>query len=227
MSLSHKQVLKQLFPISLGDDGSVFDRDLTVEGAALDRAETSANSLLDQILPETCDADMLLRWCRILDLTPDASTEVNRAAVLFNLRLRGGLSVPHFIALADSLDFEIEIDDMRPFGCGVDTAGFPIWDPGIIWCWKVTVLNHELTMDDFIGKDAAAVTEGGTGYLWTWDAVGGVLEKLFNRLKPAGGVALFFYPMDGVFDVIIDHAADEDEIEDSAADEDEILDHAV
>jgi uncharacterized protein YmfQ (DUF2313 family) len=216
-------VLQQLLPISLG---GVFEADLALEGAALDAAEAAAAQLLLQLVPDQAGAEKIAGWERNLGITPaaGASLENRMAQVLAHLRARGGLSISYFTQLAAALGYEVEIEDMRPFEPG-DSAGYPIWDPGVIWCWRVNVLNHGLTFDDFLGKNPAAVNALGIGWLWRWDAIGGPLEKLFHLLRPAGGMPLFYYPLDiEAEEDIEDSAASEDFLEDSAASANLILD---
>ncbi len=87
----------------------------------------------------------------------------------------------------------------------------------------MNVLTATVTESDFDGKDPAAVNDDGVPYLWRWDAIAGPMERLFNKLKPAGGVVLFHYTL---AELIYDLAEDEDLIHDTAEDEALILDYA-
>jgi len=192
--VSHSDALKKLFPISLGGR---FDEDIAIEGQHLDGAESSADTLLANLVPNAINQDLIEDWEKTLAIIPSLSSTLEERFndIVFNLQRSGGLSKPYFISLADALGFTVEIEDIRPFESGIGMVGWPIMDPGIKWCWLVRVLNHTTTPSDFTGKTAVAYTALGDGWLWRWDTIGGPLESLFNKLTKAGGMPLFVYPV--------------------------------
>lgn len=190
--MSHKEALQLLFPISL--EGRQLD-DLTIEGDHLDAAEISANTLLVNLVPNATNEELIESWEKTMAIVPEGTLENRFAVIVAKLRARGGLSKPYFIDVAAKLGFTVEIEDFRPFECGVGMCGWPIWEEGIKWCWLVRVLNHTTVPGDFVGKTPAAYDANGDGWIWRWDAISGPMETYFQTLRKAGGLPLFVYPV--------------------------------
>lgn len=190
--MSHKDLLLRLLPIRLGGD---FDLDLETEAGFLDSLQSLIEGLHDDLLGPAPSAETVLRREALFGIVPPygSTLDERRAAVAAAWQKTGGLSKPYFTGLAAALGYTVTIEDMRPFEAGIGMAGYSIWDPGIKWCWTVRVASPTPDPSFFVGKTAAAYTSAGDPYLWTWDAVAGPMESLFNSLKPPGGVVLFLY----------------------------------
>ncbi len=173
--MSHKEILKLLFPVEMGGD---FDTDIGVEGKHLDAAETRCGDLLREIFPDRA-AESLLDWERVCALTPEAGEvpESRRQKILAKIRERGGLSIAYFMGLADTMDFDISIEELQP---NVEGHG-----PESIFIWRVHVMNQPVYYFE------AGVSEAGQE-LCSWNNQGG-LEGLFQELKPAHSQLIFAY----------------------------------
>lgn len=190
--MSHKDVLKQLFPIDLE---GVFEDDVTLEGRHLDSAESNAGDLLEVMFlssqtPEELES-FLPDWERVLDINPEATdeAETRKNRVLTELRKVGGLSKPYFTALAAAMGYDVTITDnieeFRPFMTGWARAADRLYAYDVIWIWKVHAMSRPMYYFE------AGTAEAGD-YLLTWDSEA-KLENLFNELKPAHTYVLFDY----------------------------------
>jgi uncharacterized protein YmfQ (DUF2313 family) len=139
MSQNHKNVIKQLFPVELGEK---HDLDMAIEGDHLDDVQSSGETLLANIYPDTA-FELLSDWERLLGLSPDetASVEERVTACVAKFKVLGGLSIPYFTQLAAAMGCTIEIVEPQPFMAGISAAGDTIYDPYIIFCWRVEVEN--------------------------------------------------------------------------------------
>lgn len=139
MSQNHKNVLKQLFPVELGEK---HDLDMAIEGDHLDDVQSSGETLLANIYPDTA-FELLSDWERLLGLSPDetASDAERVTACVAKFKVLGGLSIPYFTQLAAAMGYTIEIVEPQPFMAGISAAGDTIYDPYIIFCWRVEVEN--------------------------------------------------------------------------------------
>ncbi len=173
--MSHKDVLKSLFPLDLG---GVFDADLELEGEYLDAAEASADLLLREMLPQSA-GDSIADWERVCGIDPDATDtlQMRQARVVAKLRERGGLSIPHFTALAASWGYTIVIEELT---AGADGTG----DEGI-FRWRVIFLATPLYY--FRAGQSRAGERLVDGPLAT------AMEAIFEELKPAHTQVTFAY----------------------------------
>lgn len=147
------------------------------------RAYQRIRALLDEADPRTA-YETIRMWeidCGLpdpcLDIPPE-SIEGRRAAVI-SRRQEGGTTRPlDFIALADVLGYEIEIEEFRPFRCwsacdsylNTEEAGWP-------HTWRVNVINADRTVRQF--NTGSGCDE------WLTEWVTGELECIFERIKPA------------------------------------------
>lgn len=179
----HSEVLKLLFPVDLG---GVFDDDIAVEGAALDRAQERAYDLLREIFPAGSH-ELLNRWERVCGLSPsdDAALQSRQADVVRKLREQGGLSRAYFVALAAAIGYTIEIEELLPFMAGWGRCGDATYVEDARWIWVVTVTNQSLYYF------RAGMSVAGERLLW-WPAQT-ILENIFNDLKPAHTYIVFAY----------------------------------
>lgn len=184
MTQNHKDTLKLLTPIELGDEHA---SDLELEGQHLDQARDRATVLLANIFADTT-YELLTDWERTLGLVPadDASITSRIAACVAKLRELGGLSKPYFIALADIMGYEIEIYEPWPFMAGIAGAGDRVYVSEIIWCWRVDVQDAEIPIYTFHAGISAAGDP-----LMAFDTLG--IEEVFEALKPAHTFVYFAY----------------------------------
>lgn len=174
--MSHKDALKQLFPLDLG---GVFQDDINLEGNHLDNARDKAGDLLDVMFLGGDVLSFVSDWERVLAIIPGTTdgTVTRKNRVLAELRKVGGLSKTYFTALAAAMGYDITITDnieeYRPFMTGWAHAADSLYAYEVMWMWKVQVLSY------FEAGDAEA-----GDYLLTWDSET-KLEDLFNDLKPA------------------------------------------
>jgi uncharacterized protein YmfQ (DUF2313 family) len=174
--MSHKDVLKQLFPIELG---GVHDADLEIEGSHLDEALARSEQLLREVFPDTA-GECIADWERVCAITPGAEDplQLRRQRVVAKLLSRGGLSVAYFTHLAEEMDYTITIEELAP---SVESHGNES-----VFIWRVTVHDTEGVYHFRAGQSRA-----GERLLW-WTALTG-LEGLFTDLKPAHTQIIFIY----------------------------------
>lgn len=179
----HSEALKLLIPLPLGP---VSDRDLAVEGAQLDKAETRAGDLLQEMFPDMAH-ELLTDWERVCGLTPaaDEPLQLRQQKLILKLRETGDIKAPYFIALAASLGYTVEINQLTPFMSGWsragDQIGLEMW-----WVWQI-IVRDKPAYSFRSGSSAAGETLG-------WSPAGAALEGLFNDLKPAEILLQFIYP---------------------------------
>lgn len=176
--MSHKEVLKALFPVELG---GVFDQDITVEGAALDEVYSRMLQLLDEIFPDAAD-ELIPDWERVCGLTPGLAVplQLRRDNVVAKLREIGRLDKQFFIDVAAALGATITIEELD--------AGQDGYGPEGIFVWRVNISAIEETTYYFRAGESSA-----GDYLMWWNSDIG-LEEIFEELKPAHTLALFVYP---------------------------------
>lgn len=171
----HSNVLEQLFPLDLG---GVLEADLALEGAHLDDAESGAAQLLREIMPQSA-ADGIADWERVCGLTPESgdTLQTRQARVISKLRERGGLSIPHFTAIAATWGYTIMIEELL---AGTDGLG----DEGI-FRWRVTFTGTPLVY--FRAGQSRAGDRLVDGPL------ADAMEGIFTELKPAHTQVIFAY----------------------------------
>ena len=155
----HSEVLGRLFPVELG---GMHDDDVTVDGAALDRAQELIDAFLVEMFPGT--AVLLLdRWEALYEIVPaEGATIAERQAAVQARHLRkGDIKKPFFVLLAADMGYTIRIDDYTPsmadwlcagdevieepwdyFSAGLGMAGDYLAQENVVtpWIWKVVVL---------------------------------------------------------------------------------------
>lgn len=172
----HKDVLKLLFPVELGD---VQDADRKIEGKHLDDALARAEQLLSEVFPDQSD-ELMPDWERVCALIPGESDtlQLRRQRLVAKMRETGGLSIPYFIQLAAELGYTITIDELQS-----DYTGY---GDESIFIWRVTVQDVETTVYYFRAGESRA----GEYLSWWGDAE---LEDVINDLKPAHTEVWFVY----------------------------------
>ena len=180
---SHKDVLRLLFPTELGGD---HDADQELEGKYLDLAQEAADELQREMYPELAYR-LLPCWERVLAITPeeDEPLQSRRDKVVKKIRERGGLSLPYFMRLAETLGYTIEIEKPIEFMAGWGCADDALYIEDIVYQWGVKIL-----VDSEYAFRAGESTAGEA--LW-WPASVTYLENLFEDLKPAHTYVYFTY----------------------------------
>ena len=188
--MSHSDLLKRLLPPSSYDsNGAALTAELTAEGAALDRAQWSADQILLEMDPRTASVT-LTDWERVYGL-PDAcvaaagivqSVSERRAALVSLVTLRGGQTPAFFVALAAALGYSITIAEGSPHATEHDSE-HPVYDEQYRFIWTVNAALYnlrELTTED--DTEMATAVWGNT-----------LLECRINRFKPAHTHVIFAY----------------------------------
>lgn len=101
----------------------------------LARVDARGDALIGETDPRTT-AEMLPDWERVVGL-PDACSRAageptlqeRRAAIHQRWTARGGQSRAFFIAVAEALGYAVEIEEYRPFVCGLSRCGERLWAP--------------------------------------------------------------------------------------------------
>lgn len=193
MPKDYKHALAQLYPpVSYNINGQRFLAQCEVDGNVFARLEQRATDVLNVISPDT-SGQMLTDWERICGIKTDANKSyadrVKR--VIIQLNAIGGLSIPYFMRLAESIGYHIEIKEFSPL-----QRDFP--DPGdivkfrndpqesLIFMWRVTVLNG----DDNITYFRAGQSLAGEHLVEFGDPI---IEEFFRDLKPAHTYCYFAY----------------------------------
>jgi len=121
-------------------------------GAVFANTHNRLLDLIEEADPRTT-LELLPDWERILGL-PDPCTpsdveltlQERRARVVQKLTLGGGQSPAFYIALAASIGYAIEIEEFRPFICGLSHCGDPIGGAYTDrYYWRVTVPGPRVT----------------------------------------------------------------------------------
>ena len=173
--MSHKEALQQLIPLTLT---GVFDGILAISGAGYDTVCTAADDLLQEAFADTANYT-LEDYERVCGLTPTSTALVQerRATVVAKLRARGGQSIKFFTALALTMGYTIEIEELTANTDGLGPEG--------IFRWRVHVLN--VPMYYFRAGASRAGDKLVDGNIAT------ALEALFNELKPDHMQVIFAY----------------------------------
>lgn len=162
--------------------------------AEMERSDERARQVVEESEPRTA-LEMISDWERVCGLPDTCSSGVattiqeRRLAVTQKLTAIGGASKSYFIDLAERLGYTIEIDEFRPFVCGLGRCGDQLnGGHSVRYSWRVRV----------IGPRYVAFR---TGVSQCGDLLGKVvraqdLECKLRRLKPAHTNLIFSY--DGV-----------------------------
>nr|DAN73131.1 MAG TPA: tail protein [Caudoviricetes sp.] len=193
MQTDHKKVLAKLYPpISYDVNGERFLAQCEVDGNAFDRLQKSAVDLLQIIEPATSNT-MLSDWERLCgiktDYTNNYQARVKR--VIAKLNAIGGLSIPYFKRIAESIGYRIEIKEFSPLANDLPTTGDLAQfrneaRDNLIFMWRVSVLNG----DDNIVYFRAGGSFAGNHLVEFGDPI---IEEFFRDLKPAHTYCYFAY----------------------------------
>lgn len=193
MQNDHKKVLAKLYPpVSYDVNGERFLAQCEVDGNAFDRLQKSAVDLLQIIEPSTSNT-MLSDWERLCDIKTDYSNNYQARVkrVIAKLNAIGGLSIPYFKRIAESIGYRIEIKEFSPLANDLPTTGdlaqFRNEErDNLIFMWRVSVLNG----DDNIVYFRAGTSFAGNHLVEFGDPI---IEEFFRDLKPAHTYCYFAY----------------------------------
>lgn len=187
--MTHAELLKLLLPASLDPSEPALSAEIEAEGLALDASLGRAASLLLEADPRST-SEMLPDWERVLAL-PDACVAATgevqtvaqrRAAVVARLTMQGGQSKAYFIALAETLGYEITITEYHPHTTEHDSES-PITDEPWRFVWQANApLN---TLRDKTSEDDSEMATAVWG--------NALLECVISRFKPAHTHVIFSY----------------------------------
>lgn len=193
MQTDHKKVLAKLYPpVSYDVNGERFLAQCEVDGNAFDRLQKSAVDLLQIIEPATSNT-MLSDWERLCgiktDYTNNYQARVKR--VIAKLNAIGGLSIPYFKRIAESIGYRIEIKEFSSLANDLPTTGDLAQfrneaRDNLIFMWRVSVLNG----DDNIVYFRAGSSFAGNHLVEFGDPI---IEEFFRDLKPAHTYCYFAY----------------------------------
>lgn len=189
----HAELLKRLLPSTAYDPNApLLSAELDAEGAELDMAKASADSLLLESDPRHT-LQLLPDFERVLDL-PDTccSTATNstitqrRARVVEKSFAKGGQSRPYFIDLAMRLGYtDVSITVCKPMTCE-DPCDHSVYGQDWGFAWQLNVGDyfaiHTMTCDDPCDSP-----------LRSWQP--NELLCRVNQLKPAHTVAIINWTM--------------------------------
>lgn len=190
--MDYKSTLAQLYPpVSYNLNGEHFLAQCEIDGNAFERLQESALNVLNAIEPETAKV-MLSDWERVCGIQTDLSKPyANRVKrVIVQLNAIGGLSIPYFKRLAESIGYQIEIKEFSHLANDLPNAGdIPIQNSPreqLGYMWRVTVLNG----DDNITRFRAGQSCAGERLTDFGDRI---IEEFFKDLKPAHTYCYFAY----------------------------------
>ena len=190
MTRNYLDALKKLLPpVSYDRNGVNLNIELAAESNALNAVNRSAQAVLGAITPFGAN-EMLEDWERVLGLSTDIQElyQARLDAVLQKLAAMGGLSIPYFLSLAQSMGYDITITESASelFRAGVNRAGDPVSSEASMWLWRVNV--HSISKKLYYFR--AGLSRAGDRLRTYTDPV---IESVFNDLKPAFTLCVFSY----------------------------------
>lgn len=192
MSDNYPQTLARLYPpVAYRLNGERFMAQCEVDGRAFERLQQRAEQLLNTIDPATA-GEMLVHWERVCGISPDLSKTYSQRVqkVILQLNALGGLSIPYFKRLAESIGYQIEIKEFSPQQNDLPNAGdIPIQNSPrdvLGYMWRVSVRNA----DHHITRFRAGQSVAGERLTDFGDPI---LETFFQDLKPAHTYCYFAY----------------------------------
>lgn len=109
----------------------------------LDRVLAIYNEDYKEIFPTTT-VKKINEWENIYELSHDGELEARRQALLAAINKDSGIAERHYIALAASLGFAIQITKPpRMLRAGLGRAGFPVYDANEQYTWTVYCYSSE------------------------------------------------------------------------------------
>ncbi len=184
----HYPLLKNLMPpVSYQPAGGLLDAHLKAEGRQHDLAFSYVHSALNARNPATA-GNWLVLWEKEYGITVDFSMTYQQrvAVVLAKINETGGLSIPYFVNIAKKCGYEIEIKGIQPFRTGGSRCGEPLYIEEVKWVWHVHVKSKAVRVWRF----RTGMSTCGEPLSTYSDPV---IEAMFQELKPAWTLCVFFY----------------------------------
>lgn len=189
---NYRQILAGLYPpVAYQINGEKFIAQCEVDGSTFERLQARAEQLLNVIEPATA-GEMLMHWERVCGIKPDLTKHYSQRVqkVILQLNALGGLSIPYFKRLAESIGYRIEIKEFSPQQNDLPNAGdVPIQNSPrevLGYMWRVSVQNADHNISRFRAGQSVAgerLTDFGDP----------ILEEFFQDLKPAHTYCYFAY----------------------------------
>jgi uncharacterized protein YmfQ (DUF2313 family) len=189
-AITHVDVLKSLMPpVSYAAEGAVMMAHVLADGAALDRAMLSADTIMAESDPRTCYTSVA-DWERVAGL-PDAcagvglsNLDARRKALAAKLMFKGGASAGWLMQMAANMGYA---------GVTVDTFNLPTCDGN---CEQFTygpdwVYAFQLNIPGGIAIHYATCAGSCEDALATWET--NSLVCRINNIKPAHTLAILNY----------------------------------
>ncbi len=169
---------------------AVITRVLNIIAGELARLHLRADNLIDESDPRTT-LEMLEDWERVAGL-PDLCAGIpetlqeRHLSLVQKITARGGQSRAYFMSVAQSLGYEVKIDEYKPFISGISRCG-DILNGGhdVRYYWRVSVVEPRVTWF------RTGLSRCGEKLMSIRRAED--LECILNRLKPAHTNLIFAY----------------------------------
>lgn len=194
MAESYLSQLQSLLPPGAAwarEPDAVLTRLLAALAAEYGRVDSRAVGLVAEADPRST-RELLADWERVCGLPDSCSSGIattlqeRRATVVSRLTATGGQSIAYFEALIESLGYEAEIEEFRPFVCGLGHCGDTLNGPDTVrHVWAVRILGPRVT------RFECGVSQAGDSLCKISRAED--LECLLRRLRPAQTILIFSY----------------------------------
>ena len=116
----------------------------------LDRVLAIYNEDYKEIFPTTA-VKKINDWENLYELSHDGELDARRQALLAAINKDSGIAERHYIALAASLGYAIQITKPpRMLRAGLGRAGFPVYEPDMQYTWIVSCDSSEEDADMLI-----------------------------------------------------------------------------
>ncbi|MBE2895447.1 DUF2313 domain-containing protein [Pasteurellaceae bacterium HPA106] len=191
--MDYQTTLSQLYPpVAYSIQGECLQLQCAVDGRAFERLQQGATMLLNTTEPASA-GKMLADWERMCGIQTDMSKPYGERVkrVVIQLNALGGLSIPYFTRLAESIGYHIQIKEFSPLQHDLPAPGDLVQfreeaTENLIFMWRVTVLNG----DDNIRYFRAGESLAGERLVEFGDPI---VEAFFKALKPAHTYCYFAY----------------------------------
>ncbi|HET6609013.1 MAG TPA: putative phage tail protein [Rhodopila sp.] len=152
------------------------------------RASARALNLLTDAFPSTAD-ELLPEWEASLGLPDPCAGEsptiaLRQAQVTARFAAGGGQSIAYFVNFANTLGYDITIEQFSPFRVGASRVGTPLYGEAWAFAWQVNAPQFSIS---YFAIGVSAVGEP----LATWGNT--VLQCELRRLAPAHTTVIFNY----------------------------------
>jgi uncharacterized protein YmfQ (DUF2313 family) len=187
--MTHDDVLQALLPAGAYDpNGLNLGIELAAEGAVLDAVKVSADSILAEMSPATCQIS-LIDWERNYGL-PDQCVSVaqtvdqRRVALQSKVAAVGGQGAGYYIAVAAALGYSgVTITEFNVLTCNGD-CNSAIYGQDALFVWEMGIPLSAGVLQASCNSDCDTA-------LQSWGD--GALECRINKIKPKHTTVIFSY----------------------------------